>query len=127
MQGKAALCSLCWEKELSESSVVQKLLGGLFFLSRGASCVCYNCKQSDWCLRMAPHLGRALMACCVDLLGDDCVDNFRHVLMAASLPRSLCLGTNVGKQSSLWLAYDIPEVMGLAAVAASLSSPNPEQ
>ena len=57
------------------------------------------------------------MACCIDILGDDCMDNFRHVLMSVSAGRYLYLGANVGKQSSLCLAYGIPKVMVLATVA----------
>lgn len=58
--------------------------------------------------------------------GNDCMDNFRHVLMPVSVSRYLYLRANMGKQSSLWLAYGIPKVMDLATVAASLSSPNAE-
>lgn len=63
---------------------------------------------------------------CMDILRDDCMDNFRPVLMSVSVSRSLYLTASVGKQSSLWLAYGIPNVMVLATVAASLSSPSAE-
>lgn len=63
---------------------------------------------------------------CMDILRDDCMDNFRPVPMSVSVSRSLYLTASVGKQSSLWLAYGIPNVMVLATVAASLSSPSAE-